>query len=248
MGKHSSDQASTGSLFSSLKPKKSSQQGRHSDAVTVNSAGGVLSSVRSRPVLAAFMVPAIATAAVVGSSMVMPLSPTEDSGPQVVADAPAVSLEEPTAVKDEALERAKEQAAAKPGKASISVKTEAPSESPSKSSSAAGENDGPSKSGDSAGKSGSCPMSFYGGGDGFDGRPTASGEKFDTNKLTAAHKSLPFGSKVEITNKANGKSVTVRINDRGPYSGSRCIDLSKAAMEAVGGVNAGEINGSYKVL
>nr|WP_284711146.1 septal ring lytic transglycosylase RlpA family protein [Brevibacterium sp. XM4083] len=91
-------------------------------------------------------------------------------------------------------------------------------------------------------------MSYYGGGDGFDGQKTANGETFNTNELTAAHKSLPFGSKVKITNKANGKSVTVRINDRGPYSGSRCIDLSKAAMEAVGGISAGEIQGSYEVL
>lgn len=112
----------------------------------------------------------------------------------------------------------------------------------------ADENDGPSKSGKSAGQSGSCPMSYYGGGgDGFNGRKTANGETFDSSKLTAAHKSLPFGTKVKITNTANGKSVTVRINDRGPHHGSRCIDLSKGAMEAVGGIGAGQINGKYEV-
>ncbi len=81
----------------------------------------------------------------------------------------------------------------------------------------------------------------------FHGQLTANGESYDPNKLTAAHKTLPFGSKVKITNTANGKSVTVRVNDRGPYHGNRCFDLSKAAMEAVGGVGAGQINGKYEV-
>ena len=68
----------------------------------------------------------------------------------------------------------------------------------------------------------------------FNGRRTASGEKFDNNALTAAHKSLPFGSKVQVTNVRNGKSVVVRINDRGPYVRGRIIDLSKAAARKIG--------------
>ena len=68
----------------------------------------------------------------------------------------------------------------------------------------------------------------------FNGRRTASGEKFDNNALTAAHKSLPFGSKVQVTNVRNGKSVVVRINDRGPYVRGRIIDLSKAAAKQIG--------------
>jgi rare lipoprotein A len=66
------------------------------------------------------------------------------------------------------------------------------------------------------------------------GRPTASGEVYDPNELTAASKTLPLGSTVEVTNPANGRSVRVRINDRGPYVKGRSIDLSKRAAEEIG--------------
>ena len=61
------------------------------------------------------------------------------------------------------------------------------------------------------------------------GRKTANGEMFDPSKLTAAHKTLPFGTMVKVTNVENGKSVIVRINDRGPFIAGRSIDLSYAA-------------------
>lgn len=67
----------------------------------------------------------------------------------------------------------------------------------------------------------------------FHGRRTASGQKFDMNKLTAAHKKLPFGTKIRVTNEANGKSVIVEVNDRGPFVKSREIDLSKKAFMAI---------------
>ena len=73
----------------------------------------------------------------------------------------------------------------------------------------------------------------------FHGRPTASGERFDMNQLTAAHRTLPFGSRVRVTNPRSGASVVVRINDRGPFTGGRTIDLSRAAAEQVGIVSAG---------
>src|SRR5687767_11731976 len=79
--------------------------------------------------------------------------------------------------------------------------------------------------------------SFYA--DKFEGSPTASGEKYRHNKLTAAHKSLPFGTKVKVTNISNGQSVEVVINDRGPYVDNRVIDLSKSAAEKLGFVNQG---------
>ena len=271
MGRHSAPSTkASGSLFSALTAKKRS--GRHSPD-RANTAGGVLAAVRTRPVLSAFVVPTAATAAVVASSLAMAPQDAAPGG-QVVAEAPAeapaVAPAEPTQAADEFLAKAKKQAKEDPEEITIETKVETPSpepEPPKKSESAESadkggstggsesasggsapdENDEPSKSGESAGQSGSCPMSYYGGGDGFDGRKTANGETFDTNKLTAAHKSLPFGSKVKITNTANGKSVTVRVNDRGPYHGNRCFDLSKAAMEAVGGVGAGQINGKYEV-
>lgn len=69
--------------------------------------------------------------------------------------------------------------------------------------------------------------SWYG--PGFQGEETANGETFDQKKMTAAHPSLPMGTKAEVTNLENGKKVEVRINDRGPYVGNRAIDLSRAA-------------------
>ncbi|MFT5645580.1 MAG: rare lipoprotein A [Aureispira sp.] len=69
--------------------------------------------------------------------------------------------------------------------------------------------------------------------DSFHGRKTASGEKYDKNQLTAAHKTLPFGTKVKIKNPANGKSVTVVVNDRGPYIKGRVIELSKKAAQQI---------------
>jgi len=65
----------------------------------------------------------------------------------------------------------------------------------------------------------------------FDGRPTASGEIFDSSQLTAAHPSLPFGTRLVITNQHNNRSVTVRVNDRGPFVPARIIDVSRAAAE-----------------
>ena len=68
---------------------------------------------------------------------------------------------------------------------------------------------------------------------------TANGERFDMNTLTAAHRTLPISSRVRVTNLANGKSVVVRINDRGPYHGNRVMDLSKAAAQELGFIRTG---------
>ena len=89
----------------------------------------------------------------------------------------------------------------------------------------------------------SCQASYY-----WQGQTTASGERFNPNDLTAAHKTLPLGSKVKVTNPSSGKTVVVRINDRGPYVGGRCLDLSKAAMETIGGTSSGVITVNYEVL
>jgi rare lipoprotein A len=71
--------------------------------------------------------------------------------------------------------------------------------------------------------------SWYGGDDGFEGKPTASGEIYDSSLLTAAHRELPLGTLVEVWSVDNGRSVRVRINDRGPFIKGRVIDLSRAA-------------------
>jgi rare lipoprotein A len=79
--------------------------------------------------------------------------------------------------------------------------------------------------------------SWYGGH--FHGRRTASGERFDKDALTAAHPTLPFGTVVRVRSLVNGKEVDVRINDRGPFTGRRMIDLSQGAAKALGLVEAG---------
>jgi len=84
--------------------------------------------------------------------------------------------------------------------------------------------------------------------DKFDGHKTASGATFSQRKLTAAHKTLPFGTKVKVTNLSNGKTVRVRINDRGPFKEGRIIDLSKKAAKKIALVTAGvaEVEIKYK--
>jgi rare lipoprotein A len=76
--------------------------------------------------------------------------------------------------------------------------------------------------------------SFY-----TEGTQTASGEKFDTHELTAAHRTLPFGTRLRVTNAATGRSVTVRVNDRGPFVPGRVVDVSYAAAESLGMVGGG---------
>ena len=88
-----------------------------------------------------------------------------------------------------------------------------------------------------------CKASYY-----WDPQPTASGERFNTHDFTAAHKSLPFGTRVKVTNKANGRSTIVRINDRGPYVAGRCLDLSTAAMKAIGGVSSGVVSVTWQTV
>lgn len=91
--------------------------------------------------------------------------------------------------------------------------------------------------------SGSCGASYY-----DEGQMTANGEVFDPEALTAAHKTLAFNTRVRVTNPSNGKSVVVRINDRGPFVDGRCIDLSRAAFRAIADLGLGEINVKYDIL
>ncbi|MDO3705415.1 septal ring lytic transglycosylase RlpA family protein [Micromonospora sp. C28SCA-DRY-2] len=92
-------------------------------------------------------------------------------------------------------------------------------------------------------ESGSCGASFY-----SDGQLTANGENFNPDALTAAHKTLPFNTRVRVTNPDNGKSVTVRINDRGPFIEGRCIDLSRAAFAEIASLDLGHVDVRYEVL
>ena len=89
-------------------------------------------------------------------------------------------------------------------------------------------------------------VSWYG--PGFHGRRTANGEIFDTNEMTMAHRSLAFGSKVRVTNLDNGRSIVVRVNDRGPYVGGRIADLSHAAASRLGFVEDGVVHARIELI
>lgn len=88
--------------------------------------------------------------------------------------------------------------------------------------------------------------SFYG--SEFHGRRTASGERYDHGDLTAAHRTLPFGTRVLVTNVENGKSVVVRITDRGPFRKGRVIDVSKRAARELGFVRQGTTEVELRVV
>jgi rare lipoprotein A len=88
--------------------------------------------------------------------------------------------------------------------------------------------------------------SYYGGK--FHGRKTANGERFDMNALTAAHKTLPLGTKVRVTHVKTGKSVVVRINDRGPFIKGRVIDLSRRAARELDMIHSGVARVRVEVL
>lgn len=84
--------------------------------------------------------------------------------------------------------------------------------------------------------------------DKFNGKKTASGEVFNNTRLTAASKTLPFGTLVKVTNMKTDKSVVVRINDRGPFVKGRALDLSKAAFEEIGSTSSGVIPIEYEII
>tara|TARA_R110002073_G_scaffold213509_8_gene373885 strand:+ start:346 stop:756 length:411 start_codon:yes stop_codon:yes gene_type:complete len=82
----------------------------------------------------------------------------------------------------------------------------------------------------------------------FQSRKTASGERFNQSSYTAAHKKLPFGMKVKVTNLKNGESIMVRINDRGPFIAGRIIDLSRSAFNSIGNLKSGVIDVKIEVI
>lgn len=88
-----------------------------------------------------------------------------------------------------------------------------------------------------------CEASFY-----WQGHTTANGEAYKPDGISAAHKTLPFGTMVRVTNKENGKSVVVRINDRGPFKPGRCIDLSRGAARVVDMIDSGVVDAKVEVI
>ena len=82
----------------------------------------------------------------------------------------------------------------------------------------------------------------------YQGRKTANGERFDNGRKTAAHRTLPFGAVVKVTNTDNHKSVVVRVNDRGPFVRGRIIDLSSSAFSQIASINAGVVPVKIEVI
>ncbi|MDW5376880.1 septal ring lytic transglycosylase RlpA family protein [Halomonas sp. HP20-15] len=101
----------------------------------------------------------------------------------------------------------------------------------------AGQAPSPGGSGESIGQTQQGVAAYYA--SAYQGRRTASGERFDAAALTAAHRSLAFGTRVRVTNLANQRQVTVRVNDRGPYTEGRIIDLSRRAAERLAMIDSG---------
>ncbi|AFV90801.1 Lipoprotein A-like double-psi beta-barrel [Acidipropionibacterium acidipropionici ATCC 4875] len=99
------------------------------------------------------------------------------------------------------------------------------------------------KAASTSGAVGTCKASYYG-----EGSRTANGERFNPSAMTAAHKTYKFGTKLKVTNKANGKSVVVRINDRGPYVSGRCLDLSTGGFKKIASTSAGVATVTYQVV
>lgn len=255
MSKHRAEGTkASGSIFDLF--RRSSKRGRYGSEP--KSAAGVLASAGRRPVLAAIAVPTAAAASIVAAGFAVTPSAEDEQTQFTQNAAPAADAPDTSGAEKAAKDAEKQQ---KDSARSLTVKEEEPAEdtqsgsagssnstgssgksgstskkSGSKGGSGAAASDsGKPKNTKASGKAGSCPASTYGQGDGFHGRKTANGERFNRNAMTAAHKTLPFNSRVKVTNTSNGKSVTVRINDRGPYHGNRCLDLSTAAMNQIGG-------------
>jgi len=96
---------------------------------------------------------------------------------------------------------------------------------------------------------GGCSLaSHYGVGDGYHGQRTASGERYNAYGKSVAHRWLPFGTRLRVTNQQNGKSVIVRVNDRGPYVGGRDLDLSYGAFSSIASVGQGVASICYTLV
>ncbi len=93
--------------------------------------------------------------------------------------------------------------------------------------------------------SGCSLASHYGVGDGYHGQTTASGERYNAYGLSTAHKYLPFGTRLRVTNQVNGKSVIVKVNDRGPFVAGRSLDLSYGAFEKIASPGQGVASVCY---
>jgi len=101
---------------------------------------------------------------------------------------------------------------------------------------------------DAEAASGCTSASHYGIGDGYHGRTTANGETYNAYGNSVAHRWLPFGTRLKVTNQSNGRSVIVRVNDRGPYVGGRDLDLSYGAFSSIASPSQGHVRVCYTTV
>jgi rare lipoprotein A len=218
--------------------------GSHTEAETPQSEpkSSVTQHVRRNPRSARLvpLISALALAAVVVTASVaaMTLGPATDSAASR-ADSPTVTASPSGRLTDDRVSRSgiRELKVTPSPVATTSSAPPAPNPAPST------KKANPPSGGGAVTSSGTCGASYYTG-----GGHTANGEAFNTNDFTAASKTLPFNTRVRVTNVANGKATVVRINDRGPYVGGRCLDLTRAAFGAIAGLGSGVITVRYEVL
>jgi rare lipoprotein A len=191
---------------------------------------------RSAPLIAAL---AIAGVVLGAAAAAMTLGPATDAPVRTSAGGPTAT---PSAALsrtgDERASRSGLRADPAPPSPSPSASSSPPAPPPKKATTAPSQPSG----GGAVTSSGTCGASYYSGG------TMANGQPLDPNAYTAAHKTLPFNTRVRVTNPANGKSVVVRITDRGPYVSGRCLDLTPAAFGAIASLGAGVITVKYEVL
>jgi rare lipoprotein A len=193
-------------------------------------------SRRSLPLLAG-----AAVAAVLVGTAVAALHTSQPVTPKANAAPLASPVESASPDRVETRADRSEQRIAKAPDITPSVAPSSPSPKPSKAATQASK---PPAGGGTVVSSGTCQASFYT----DQGGRTANGETFNVNDFTAAHKTLPFNTRVRVTNVKNGKSTIVRINDRGPFVAGRCLDLSPAAFNTIASQSAGVATVNYEVL
>jgi rare lipoprotein A len=182
---------------------------------------------------------ALAVVVIAASVAAMSLGPATDTAASGVSS-PTVTVDPSGRLSDDRVSRSGiREVASAPSPAASSSSPSAPAPKPS----ASTKKPAPPSGGGTVTGSGTCGASYYTG-----GGTTASGEPFNTNDFTAANRTLPFNTRVRVTNVANGKSTVVRITDRGPYVGGRCLDLTRAAFAAIASLTAGVITVKYEVL
>jgi rare lipoprotein A len=195
---------------------------------------------RRTPKNVRYLVPLVAALLVTGSLLgVSTLTGRIFTGKEAATAEPPTQAPTPSPSSPDPTDRALQHASRGLARAPKPKPSKSPSPSPSKTASPTADDDG----GGTVTDSGSCKMSYY-----ETGSTTASGEPFDPDGLTAAHKTLAFDTRVRVTNTANGESVVVRINDRGPFVAGRCMDLSRGAFDAIASLSSGVITAKYEIL